>query len=149
MILLTFIIAYAILAAAAAGGARVIWVAIQPGELFDGWQYVLRKIEPKSKFWYKSLGGCVVCMRQRLAELSFAVFVALIVGFFGMWPPHTAAPNLGILTPVIRGAINVILAVNFCGFVLMIGEWTEKKKGEAPRKIEEQYPNEKIIRNRI
>lgn len=139
MDLIIFFLPLLILSLATAGLGKLIMVVIAPGEIFGGWQRVLSKI--KNEFWYKSLGGCATCTRQRVAEIVFAGFVLMWNEMFGAWFYH--------LFPL---WLNIVLSIGtyllFCGLVIYFGSMIEyeKKKVEA---IEKEYPDEKIIRNEL
>lgn len=136
--LLTYFVCYLILSLAVAGLGKLVSMVIQPGEIFGGWQKVLRKI--KSKFWYNSGGGCPTCIRQRIAELTWIALLLLWKYQFG----H----SVFYLCPV---WLDVILHVGsyllFCGLAIYFGSLIEyeKKKVEA---IEKEYPDEEIVKQK-
>ena len=137
--LLTFFICFLILSLAVAGFAKLVMVVIQPGELFGGWQRVLGKI--KNDFWYKSLGGCSTCTRQRIAEITFTCFVLLWNYHFD----HFVFYLCPLWLKVVLGTGSYLL---FCGLVMYFGALIEyeKKKVEA---IEKEYPDEEIVKQNL
>jgi hypothetical protein len=136
---LTFFICYIILALSVAGFGKLVMVVIAPGEIFGRWQKVLAKV--RNEFWYKSLGGCATCTRQRLAELTFTGFA-----FFWNYQFNHFVFYLCPLWLKVFLCIGVYLL--FCGLVIYFGSIIEyeKKKVEA---IEKEYPGEQIIKQSI
>ena len=144
--LIAFCILFLVCAIAASGTARLIMIVIQPGEIFGGWQRVLQQIEPETgdrqyhfrEFWYKRLGGCVICLRQFVAELSFIVFYVLY-SIYGIFPTELIDITL------LRWLMNVLLFIGYCGITLQIGQWLEHETKPASQEeekiIETRYRN--------
>ena len=141
--LIAFCILFLLCAIAAGGTAKLIMIIIQPGEILGAWQNVLRKIEPGKgdkhsffrEFWYKRLGGCVLCLRQFIAELSFIIFCVLY-GIYGTFP--TELVDIALL----RWLLNVVLFIGYCGITLQLGQWLEYERRPT------QHDEEKIIETR-
>jgi hypothetical protein len=141
--LIAFCILFLACATAASGTAKLIMILIAPGELLERWQRVLAGIEPLKGdrycalriFWYKRLGGCTICLRQFIAELSFIVFCLLYCsqGSF----PTGAIDNIPL-----RWVLNVLLFIGYFGTTLQIGEWLEHRPGDTGE------PEENIIETR-
>jgi len=51
-------------------------MAIQKGQIFGGWQEVLRRLDLKGSQFYKLLGGCKLCTAQFFTILSYLAFAA-------------------------------------------------------------------------
>ena len=138
--LITFCILFLFSAFAACGTARLVMMLIAPGELFGDWQRVLSRIEPMTgdrhffirEFWYKRLGGCTICLRQFIAELSF-VLLFLVSDSYGIFPAEHLRPFL------LKWLVNSAVFVGYCGTVLQIGEWLECKNKRS------HEPEENII----
>lgn len=143
--LIAFCILFFLCAVVASGTAKLIYITIQHDQIFSGWQKVLYKIEPEKgdrlyflrDFWYKRLGGCIVCMRQFIAELSFIV-LCILYNFYGTFPTEHI-DNLPL-----RWLLNCVLFIGFCGTTLQIGQWLEYEKREADNNepiVETRYRN--------
>lgn len=131
--MLTLLILFACLAFSAffsACVAKLVYTVTQKGEIFGGWQNVLDKIHPKGKrsffreFWYKRLGGCLTCMRQFIAEISFFVFVQ-------MWHIYDALPTFYAGSHFIAWLLNVLIFIVYCAVALTLGQLVEYEKREA------------------
>lgn len=143
--LIAFCILFLVSAIAASGTAKLIMILIEPGELLGGWQKKLKLIEPEKgerhyhlkDFWYRRLGGCVLCMRQFISELSFIMF-CILYNIYGTFP------TAYIDNIFLRWLLNVVLFIGYCGSTLQIGQWLEHKKrasSEAENIIETRYRN--------
>lgn len=70
--------------------AKVIFITIQPGQIFGGWQRVLNKLnDAHSRFAnaiYRPLGGCEICFSHMLGVISYALFAGFIYYVLGSWP---------------------------------------------------------------
>lgn len=143
--LIAFCILFLVSAIAASGTSKLIMILIEPGELLGSWQKRLKQIEPEKgdknyhlkEFWYKRLGGCVICMRQFISEISFVMF-CIIYSIYGTFPT-TYIDNI-----FLRWLLNVVLFIGYCGSTLQIGQWLEYKqpKPEEPENIiETRYRN--------
>lgn len=133
-----FIVCLFAFPAGAASAAHLLYFCIQKGEIFGGWQKVLMKIHPKDKkrnafareFFYKRMGGCDICFRQTIAELSFIAFIAL-------WTSYAVFPTTNVESIVLRWFCNICLFVAYSGISLTVGQSMEKKE-EKPHRIEEE-----------
>jgi hypothetical protein len=143
--LIAFCILFLVSAIAASGTAKLIMILIEPGELFGVWQKKLKLIEPEKgeknyhlkDFWYRRLGGCTVCMRQFIAEISFVMF-CILYNIYGTFPT-SYIDNI-----LLRWLLNILLFIGYCGSTLQIGQWLEHKKQSAPEPeniIETRYRN--------
>jgi hypothetical protein len=143
---LIYINVFLVLAFAAAGFHRLFMIMISKDAIFGRWQNVLSRLERKSRsdkakffydFWYKSLGGCDVCSRQRIAEMTYLGFLALLLGK-GYWITDGMNTILSVV-------LNIWLYVLFCGLVMYAGKILDKKRQKVVREeIIEQNP---IVRN--
>ncbi len=61
---------------ATASLSLLLWVAIQPGEIFGAWQKTLRNLDISGSPWHKLLGGCKLCTGHFLTVLSYIAFAA-------------------------------------------------------------------------
>jgi hypothetical protein len=142
--LITFCILFFFSAFAASGAAKLIMTLTAPGQLFSRWQKILNRLEPREgqqhfflrEFWYKRLGGCDICLRQFIAELSFVLLCVLYTSYCPF--PTTEVDILPL-----RWLINAALFVGYCGTVLQIGQWMECK---SERKNAEENIIETIYR---
>jgi len=144
--LIAFCILFLMCSTSASGAAKLIYITIQDGELFGKWQRVIAKIEPEKgdknyfirEFWYKRFGGCIICMRQFIAELSFFFFCV-------MYSCYGTFPTLYIDNPFLRWLLNIMMFVGYCGSTLQIGQWLEYEKRQADNEeekvIETRYRN--------
>lgn len=66
---------------------KLLYFAIQPGNILGGWQNILRKLDENEKtdFITKPLGYCLVCFCHALVVLSFIVFASVTVSVFDAW----------------------------------------------------------------
>jgi lipid-A-disaccharide synthase-like uncharacterized protein len=130
-------------AVAASGTAGLVMILISPGELLESWQRVLIKIEPErgSKcyalrlFWYKRLGGCSLCLKQFIAELSF-VAVCIIYSSLGDFPTAFIEPAW------LRWLLNVTVFIGYSGLCMQTDRWLSTKCNVA------EQQEEKIIETR-
>lgn len=87
---------------ATAAVAKVVYLSIQPGQIFGGWQNVLNKLnDAHSRFAnaiYRPLGGCELCFSHMIGVISYALFAGFIWFVLGSWPmnmTHTLWINIG------------------------------------------------------
>ena len=143
--LIAFCILFIVSATAASGTAKLIMILIEPGESLGRWQKQLKLLEPQKgvkhyfirEFWYKRLGGCVICMRQFIAELSF-IFLCAMYSIYGTFPTGYV-DNI-----ILRWLLNVVLFISYCGTTLQIGQWLEYKQprtSDPENIIETRYRN--------
>lgn len=143
--LIAFCILFLVSAVAASGTAKLIMILIDPGELFGSWNKKLRLIEPEKgdkhyvwrDFWYRRLGGCAICMRQFISEISFIIF-CIFYNIYGTFPT-SHIDNL-----LLRWILNIVLFIGYCGSTLQIGQWLEYKKPQSTEPeniIETRYRN--------
>jgi hypothetical protein len=144
--LIAFCVLFIACAIAASGTAKLIMFLISPGELLERWQQILSRIYPANGdryyalriFWYKRLGGCAICLRQVIAELSFIVFCLLYCNY-------GAFPTEAIDTMLLRWLLNIIVFIGYCGTTLQIGEWLDHRPGNTTASeeniIETRYRN--------
>lgn len=90
MIYAVFVAFACIFLVATAAVVKVIYITIQPGQIFGGWQNVLNRLnEANSRFAnaiYKPLGGCEVCFSHMFAVISYALFILFIYTVMDSWP---------------------------------------------------------------
>ena len=142
--LIAFSVLFVLGSLAASGTAKLIMTLISPGELLGSWQAVLSRIEPQKgdrlfflrEFWYKRLGGCAICLRQFVAELSFIVLCLLFCAYSDF--PSSVIDNF-----LLRWMVNIALFTGYCGLTLQIGQWFEERneKKEEEKIIETRYRN--------
>jgi hypothetical protein len=143
--LIAFCLLFLVSATAASGTAKLTLMLIEPGELLGSWQKLLKQIEPQKgvkgyfirEFWYKRLGGCVVCTRQFVAELSFIIF-------YVMYSIYGTFPTAYLDNILLKWLLNVVLFIAYCGTTLQIGQWLEYKRyrtNEPENIIETRYRN--------
>lgn len=129
--LIAFILLFSLSTVIAAGVTKLFFVLIQPGELFEGWNKVLMKLEPKrgekyffiKHVWYRWLGGCETCTRFFFGMLSFAM-MCLIFSCYGDFPTTYID-----MWPV-RWIANFGMFVGFTGLAMIVGQLLEERKDE-------------------
>lgn len=160
---LIYINVFLVLAVAAAGFHRLLMIMIGKDGIFGKWQDFLSWLERRSRtkrpkftydFWYKSLGGCDVCSRQRVAEITYLVFIFLFKSH-GHWITEgfgSIALNIslyllygygviGSLSSILSIIINIWLYVLFCGLVMYFGKLLDKRSKKIVREeVIEQTP---------
>lgn len=141
--LLTFCVLFITCAFSAAAAGKLIYFLIQPGELFGKWQFTLLRLEQRSKFLYKRLGGCIICTRQLLADISFIVFCVIYSQYF-KWPAHSIYVHDFWFSLLLWVLLDFFIYVSYASIVLTFGSMVDNKPGTTPT-IEKEYPHEEII----
>lgn len=116
--------------------AELLMYTMQPGRVFG---FVGRKVDKiKNKFWYNSLGGCSVCFTQRIAEITYLLFVDLYVSIYGVWITHPLPWFLTVL-------LNIILFIGFTSVSFLLRSLKKEKKLNMV--IDDQPANPTIHKN--
>lgn len=155
--LLIYSVVFFVFACAAAGFGKLFMVSIHPDEIFGAWQKVLNQIRENAKtkkpkfyyeFWYKSLGGCDTCTRQRIAELTY-IALAILIKANGWWITEPVFYWISELSEPFAWVVivlgNFFLFCLFSGLVMYVGQALhyEKRQAEMAEEIIEQTPKRK------
>lgn len=143
--MLTYIILYFTSIIASVSVAKMFFILIAPGELLQGWNKVLMKIEPIEgqrnflfrEIIYKRIGGCMICTRDQFAWLGFAVLCILTY--------YSPAENPASYIPYewLKWIVYAVMFFAHNAIVLTLGQMIEyeKRGADSLKDIKEQMPD--------
>lgn len=117
--MIIFICLYLFLAILPYPIAELLSYTMQPGRIFGFIGSRVNRI--KNKFWYNSLGGCAVCFTQRIAEITYVLFVYLFTSIGFPWVTKFMSLFPSIL-------LNLILFVGFTSISFLLRSLKPEKK---------------------
>lgn len=146
--LLTYFIVLLILSIGVAGLAKLIMITIEPGAIFRRWHRILIWLDRRTnttkgiahawyEFTFKSMGGCDTCLRQRMAEITFA-------GLSILWAQNWHHGVYFHCHLWLRVMLQIGTYLIFCGLVMFWGQIMniERKQNVSAMGTNETFINQ-------